>query len=132
MHTPQPTNLTFHWEICWHRKVCEVKHSGWLQHSAGEPDCQDPPARGHYTGFISRGFPSPMEAARERPEFDIKPLSGAPLKIFPQDYLLKSFPQRNTSTRQQGFEITVFPQKSEASHGGASDLLQVDLPAIVW
>ena len=32
-----------------------------------DPVCRDPPRHGHHTGFICRGFPSPLEAARERP-----------------------------------------------------------------
>ena len=49
-------------------------------------------------------FP-PCGAARERSEFNIKPPLGDPLLIFPRGYLLKSFPQVDTSARQPGFEI---------------------------
>ena len=52
-------------------------------------------------------FP-PMGAAGERPEFDIKPPLGASLLIFSRGYLLKSFPQGDTSARQRGFEIRDF------------------------
>ena len=51
----------------------------------------------------------PWGAAGERSEFDIKPPLGAPLLIFPRGYLLKSFPQVDTSARQRGLEIRVFP-----------------------
>ena len=51
----------------------------------------------------------PWGAAGERSEFNIKPPLGAPLLIFPRGYLLKSFPQVDTSARQRGFEIRVFP-----------------------
>ena len=51
----------------------------------------------------------PWGAAGERSEFYIKPPLGAPLLIFPRGYLLKSFPQVDTSARQRGFEIRVFP-----------------------
>ena len=37
------------------------------------------------------GFFPRMGAARESPEFDIKTPLGAPLLIFPRDFLLKSF-----------------------------------------
>ena len=68
--------------------------------------CQESLAHGHHTGFICRGFPSLMVAARERPEIDIKPPLGAPHLIFPRGYLLKSFPQGDTSARQWGSEIS--------------------------
>ena len=51
---------------------------------------------GHLMDFIRRGFPILMKASRLRPEFHIKPPLGAPLIIFSQGYLLKSFPQRDT------------------------------------
>ena len=57
------------------------------------------------------GVPFP----RERSEFDIKPTLGAPLLIFPRGYLQKSFPQVDTSARQRGFEIRVFPLIGELS-----------------
>ena len=55
----------------------------------------------------------PCGAAGERSEFNTKPPLGAPLLIFPQGYLQKSFPQVDTSARQMGFEIRVFPLLSE-------------------
>ena len=66
------------------------------------------------TRVISGGdFLSPMGAAGERPEFDSKPPSGAPLQIFPRGHLLISFPQGDTSARQRRFEIGVFPLLGE-------------------
>ena len=56
---------------------------------------------------------SPKGAAEERPEFYIKPPLGAPVMIYPQGYLLKSLPQRDISTRQQGFEVSAFPLLGE-------------------
>ena len=50
----------------------------------------------------------PCGAAGERSKSNIKPPLGAPLLIFRQGYLLKSFPQVDTSARQQMFEIRVF------------------------
>ena len=61
--------------------------------------------------FICMGFSAPMEAAGGRLEFDIKPPLGAPLMIFPQGYLLKSFQQRDTSSRQRVLKIS-FPSPS--------------------
>ena len=84
MHSPQPTNLTIHLEIRWHKRVCDDRLNGWLQCPAGE-----------------------------RSEFNIKPPLGAPLLIFPRGYLLKSFPRVDTSARQRGFEIRVFPLLGE-------------------
>ena len=55
----------------------------------------------------------PCGAAGERSEFNIKPPLGAPLLIFPRGYLLKSFPRVDTSARQRGFEIRVFPLLGE-------------------
>ena len=52
-------------------------------------------------------------AAGERSEFNIKPPLGASLLIFPRGYLLKSFPRVDTSARQRGFEIRVFPLLGE-------------------
>ena len=57
----------------------------------------------------------PMRAVGERLEFDIKPLSGAPLFVFPRGYLLKCFPQWDSFARQRGFEIRVFPLLGEQS-----------------
>ena len=54
------------------------------------------------------GTPFPWGADRERSVLHIKPPLGAPLTIFPRGYLLKSFPQVDTSARQRGFEIS-FP-----------------------
>ena len=55
----------------------------------------------------------PYGAAGERSEFNIKPPLGAPLLIFPRGYLLKSFPQVDTSARQRGFKVRVFPLLGE-------------------
>ena len=55
----------------------------------------------------------PWGAAEERSEFNIKPPLGAPLQILPRGYLLKSFPRVDTSARQRGFEISVFPLLNE-------------------
>ena len=84
-----------------------------MQCPAGDPVCRDPPARGHHTGFICGGNLSPCGAAGERSEFNIKPPLGAPLLIFPRGYPLKSFPRVDTSARQRGFEIRVFPLLGE-------------------
>ena len=46
----------------------------------------------------------PCGAAGERSEFNIKPPLGAPLLIYPRGYLLKSFPQVDTSARQRGLK----------------------------
>ena len=64
-------------------------------------------------GLSVGGTHSPCGAAGERSEFNIKPPLGAPLLIFPRGYLLKSFPQVDTSARQRGFEIRVFPLLGE-------------------
>ena len=58
--------------------------------------------------FSVRGSLPPWGAAGEMSEFNIKPPIGSPLLIFPRGYLLKSFPQVDTSTKQRGFEIS-FP-----------------------
>ena len=57
--------------------------------------------------YVGGSLP-PCGAAGEKSEFNIKPPSGAPLLIFPRGYLLKSFPQVDTSARLRGFEIRVF------------------------
>ena len=64
-------------------------------------------------GFFCGRFLPPWGAAGERSEFNIKPPLGAPLLIFPRGYLLKSFPQVDTSARQRGFEIRAFPLLGE-------------------
>ena len=65
-------------------------------------------------GFFCGGFPSSFGSCRrDLSEFNIKPPLGAPLLIYPRGYLLKSFPQVDTSARQRGFEIRVFPLLSE-------------------
>ena len=58
--------------------------------------------------YVGGNLP-PCGAAWERSEFNIKPPLGAPLLIFPRGYRLKSFPRVETSARQRGFEIRVFP-----------------------
>ena len=63
--------------------------------------------------FICGGSIPPWGAAGERSEFDIKPPLGAKLLIFPRGFLLKTFPQVDTSARQRGFEIRVFPLLGE-------------------
>ena len=55
----------------------------------------------------------PWGAAGERQEPNIKPPLGAPLLIFPRGYLLRSFPQVDTSARQREFEIRAFPLLGE-------------------
>ena len=45
---------------------------------------------------------APWGAAGEMTEYYIKPPFGAPLRNFPRGYLLKSFPQVDTSARQRG------------------------------
>ena len=74
------------------------------------------------TQVLSVGSSPPMVAAREMPEFSIKPSLGAPLAIFPLGYLLKSFPQGDTSTRLWGFEIRVFLLLGELPRTIASHL----------
>ena len=60
------------------------------------------------TPVLSIGGSLPnMGAAGERPDIDVKPRLGAPLMIFPRDYLLKSYTQGDSSARQRGFEIRV-------------------------
>ena len=71
------------------------------------------------------------------PEFDIKPLLEAPLLIFPQGYLLKSFPQWDTSARQRGFDIKVFPllgvlPKAIKPHLPACQLYRWQLAPKMW
>ena len=62
--------------------------------------------------FVVGSLP-PWGATGERSEFNIKPPFGAPLQIYPRGYLLKSFPQVNTSARQRRFEIRGFPLLDE-------------------
>ena len=50
----------------------------------------------------------PWGAAGGRSESNIKPTLEAPLLNFPRVYLLRSFPQVDTSARQRGLEIIVF------------------------
>ena len=59
------------------------------------------------------GFHSPMGPAGKRSEFNIKPPLEPPLVIFPRGYLLRFFPQGDTSARQRGYEIRVLPLLSE-------------------
>ena len=44
---------------------------------------------------------------------DVKPYLGAPLWIFPQGFLLRSFPQGDNSARQQEYEVSDFPVQGE-------------------
>ena len=47
--------------------------------------------------FIDGFFSSPMGAVGGWPDFVIKACLGAPLLIFPRGYLVKSFPQGDTT-----------------------------------
>ena len=86
--------------------------------------------------FCGSSLP-PCGAAGERSGLSIKPPLGAPLLIVPQGYLLKSFPQVDTSARQRGFEIRVFPLLSELpkailSHLPVSLLYRWQLGPNMW
>ena len=105
--------MTIHSEIRWHKRVCDDRLNGWLQCPAEDTICRYPPACGHHTGIFCGGTLPPCGATGERSEFNIKPPFGAPLLIFPRVYLLKTFPQVDTSARQLGCEIIVFPLLGE-------------------
>ena len=53
----------------WHKRVYDDRLNGWQQCPAGDPVCRDPPARGHHTGFICGGFPSPLGSCRREVRF---------------------------------------------------------------
>ena len=76
--------------------------------SCQRPSLSGPACAWTQHGFYLWGSLPPCGAAGERSKSNIKPPLGAPLLIFPRDYLLKSFPQVDTSARQRGFEIRVF------------------------
>ena len=119
VHSPKPTNMTIHYrnpmaQKCLRRpNLCMVAMSCWRPSLSG-PACPWIP---HGFSCVGVSFP-PLVAAGERSEYNIKPPLGAPLLICPRGYLLKSFPQVDTSTTQRGFEIRVFP-------------LQVELPKAI-
>ena len=106
--------------------------------------CQRPSLSGpacawtpHGFFFVGGSFPPPCAAAGERSEFNIKPPLGAPLLIFPRGYLLKSFPQVDTSARQRRFEIRVFPrlgemQKAIEPHLSVCQLCRWQLGPNMW
>ena len=80
--------------------------------------CRRPSLSGPVCAWTSHGFYlwgslPPCGAARERSEFNIKPPLGAPLLIFTRGYPLMSFPRVDTSARQKGIEIRVFPLVGE-------------------
>ena len=75
--------------------------------SCRRPSLSGPACAWTLHGFCLWGYHSPFGSCRR--ELNIKPPLGAPLLIFPRGYLLKSFPQVDTSARQLGFEIRVFP-----------------------
>ena len=80
---------------------------------------------------------SPCGAAGERSESNIKPPLGAPVLIFPRGFLLKSFPRVDTSARQRGFEIRVFPllgelTKAVESHLPVCQLYRWQLGPSMW
>ena len=64
-------------------------------------------------GFYLWGVTFILVELRERGQSNIKPSLGAPLLIYPRGYLLKSFSQVDSSARQRGFEIRVFPLLGE-------------------
>ena len=66
------------------------------------------------TWISSVGDSLPLRgAAGDWSEINIKPPLWAQRMIFPRGYLLKSFPQVDTSAKQRGFEIRVFPLLGE-------------------
>ena len=71
--------------------------------------CRRQRLSGPVCAWTPHRFYPPMGVVGERREFDIKPLLEAPLQIFPRCYLLKSFPQGDTSARQREFEIRAYP-----------------------
>ena len=86
--------------------------------------------------YVGGSFP-PCVAAGERSKSNIKQPLGAPLLIFPRGYLLKSFPQVDTSARQRGFEIRVFlllgePPKVIEPHLPVYQLYRWKLGPIMW
>ena len=115
VHSPQPTNLTIHQEIRWHKRVCKTDS---MDGCNVLPQTQFVGIRLRVDTtrvFFVRGSLPPWGAAGERSECNIKPPLGAPLLIFPRGYLLKSFPQVDNSARQRGFEIRVIPLLGELS-----------------
>ena len=105
--------------------------------SCRRPSLTDQPARGHHTGFICGGSLPPWGAVGEKSEFNIKPPLGAPLLIFPRGYLLMSFPRVDTSARQRGFQIRVFPllgelPKAIEPHLPICQLYRWQLGPIMW
>ena len=87
--------------------------------SLSGPACAWTPHRFYLWG----GFLPFMGAARETPVFDIKLSLGTPIMSYPRGYLLKSFPQRDTSVRWCGFGIRVFPLLGELTKAIESQLL---------
>ena len=79
----------------------------------------------------------PWGADRERSESNIYPPLGALPLIFLRGYLLKSIPQVDTSARQRGFEIRVFPllgelPKTIETHLPVSQLYRWQLGPNMW
>ena len=89
MHSPQSTNLAFHYEIRWHRRACHDRLNRWLLRPTKDTVSRDQPARKHHKGLICRGPLPSIGASGQRSEYGIKPTLGPPLLIFPRGYLLK-------------------------------------------
>ena len=82
--------MAIHKEIRWHKKVSDHRFSGWLKRSVGDSYCRDQPASKHHMGFVCTRFSSSLRL------------------IVPRVYLLRYFPQRDTSASQRGFAFRIF------------------------
>ena len=65
------------------------------------------------TRVLSAGVPFPLEELPGAVRVQLQTAIRGPLLILPRGYLLKSFPHVDTSARQRGFEIRVFPLLGE-------------------
>ena len=108
VHSPQPTNLTIHKEIRWHNRVCDDRLNGWLQYPAGDPVYRDPPARGHHTGFVCGGHPSPLwSCRREVRVYHQTALRGStpdfPSRFSPEVFFTSGYFRKTVGARNQSF-----------------------------
>ena len=113
VHCTQPTNLTIHLEIRWHKRICYDRLNGRLQCHAGDPVFLDPPASGHHTGLICGRFKCHLGSCRGDDRVSHKTAFLGSTHDFSSRLSPEVFFTCGYFRKTAGFEISVFPLLGE-------------------